>query len=57
VIVGVIFGGFFGVDEQRVVVEVDCLEELIVLILRLSDEFETKGTISLFRLASPVRFL
>jgi hypothetical protein len=57
VIVGVIFRGFFGVYKQRVVVEMDCLEELVVLILRLSDEFETKGTISLFRLASPVRFL
>jgi hypothetical protein len=57
VVVGVIFRGFFGVDKQRVVVEMDRLEELVVLILRLSDEFETKWTISLFRLASPVRFL
>ncbi len=56
-IVRVIFGGLFGVNEQGVVVEMDRLKELIVLILRLSDEFKSKGTVSLFRLASPIGFL
>lgn len=57
VIVGVIFGRFFWVDEQRMVMKVDRLEELIVLILRLPDEFESEGTISLFGLASSIGFL
>ena len=57
VIVRVIFGGLFGVNEEGVVVEMYRLKELIVLILRLSDEFKSKGTVSLFRLASPIGFL
>lgn len=56
-IVRVIFGRLFGVNEEGVVVEMDRLKELIVLILRLSDEFKSKGTVSLFRLASPIGFL
>ena len=56
-IVRVIFGGLFRVYEQGVVVEMDRLKELIVLILRLSDEFKSKGTVSLFRLTSPIGFL